>query len=66
MSANDVSERLLRFPIEVSMSVEDFWKLRLEMSDKLRKRLAALPSGDLGQLKQQALDASAPTRRDTA
>ena len=39
------SERLLQFRIEAPASVEDFWTLRLQMSDKLRAKLATL-SGD--------------------
>src|SRR5262249_55961554 len=37
---HEVAERLLRFPINVSLSVEEFWNLRLEMAKKLRERLA--------------------------
>ena len=40
--ALDVSERLLQFVIEASLSVEDFWTLRSEMSEKLRAKLSIL------------------------
>jgi len=34
--------RLLQFTIQASTSVEDFWTLRCEMSEKLREKLATL------------------------
>src|SRR5262245_1744297 len=40
---HDVTERPFRFPMNVSLSVEEFWKFRLEIAEKLRQRLAALP-----------------------
>jgi SAM-dependent methyltransferase len=40
--ALDSSERLLQFSIEAPLSPEDFWKLRLDMSDKLRSKLRLL------------------------
>jgi len=40
--ATQSSERLLQFDIKVSLSAEDFWELRLQMSDKLRKKLETL------------------------
>jgi SAM-dependent methyltransferase len=52
----EVSERLFRFSIDVSMFGEDYWNLRMEMSEKLRQRLAALPPSALAELKQQALE----------
>src|SRR5262249_51410126 len=54
---HEVTERLLRFPIKVSLSVEEFWNLRLDMAKKLRERLASLAPDTLGDLKRQALDA---------
>jgi len=36
------SERLLQFTIQTPISVENFWTLRLGMSDKLREKLAKL------------------------
>jgi len=54
---HEVTERLFRFPINVSLSVEEFWNLRLEMSEKLRQRLATLAPDTLSDLKRQALDA---------
>jgi enediyne biosynthesis protein CalE5 len=54
---HEVTERLVRFPINVSLSVEEFWNLRLEMSEKLRQRLATLAPDTLSDLKRKALDA---------
>ena len=36
------SERLLQFKIEASVSVEDFWNVRREMSEKLSEKFKAL------------------------
>src|SRR6202011_5061968 len=33
------SERLLQFAIQAPISVEDFWSLRCEMSEKLREKV---------------------------
>ena len=51
-----LSERLLRFTIQAPISVEDFWTLRLEMSDKLREKIAALSKDQMTEVKRQALD----------
>lgn len=48
-------ERLLPFTIEASMSAEDFLQLRLEISDKLRQKIAKLPQPQLAEVKLQAL-----------
>ena len=57
---HEVTERLFQFHINVSQSVEEFWNLRLEMSEKLRQRLATLAPDTMGDLKQKALDAFRP------
>ena len=36
------SERLFQFNIQAPISVEDYWTLRLEMSEKLREKIATL------------------------
>src|SRR5579859_4316261 len=51
----DARERLLQFTIQAPMSVEDFWQLRLEMSEKLREKIATLPKPHLAEVKRQAL-----------
>ena len=50
------SERLLQFTIHASISVEAFWTLRGEMSEKLREKLATLTSEQLAELKRQVLE----------
>jgi SAM-dependent methyltransferase len=50
-------ERLFRFSIDVPLSPEDFWNLRLEMADKLRERLATLPPGSSEDLKRRSIAA---------
>src|ERR1700682_2802691 len=50
------SERLLQFTIQASTSVEDFWTLRCEMSEKLREKLATFSGEQLTEVKRQALE----------
>jgi ubiquinone/menaquinone biosynthesis C-methylase UbiE len=51
------AERLLQFAIQAPISVEDFWTLRCEMSEKLREKVATLSREQLTELKRQALEA---------
>lgn len=51
------SERLLQFRIEVPISVEDFWTLRCDMSEKLREKIATLSQAQMAEVKRQALEA---------
>jgi ubiquinone/menaquinone biosynthesis C-methylase UbiE len=51
------SERLLQFAIRAPLSVENFWTLRSEMSDKLRARLAMLSEEQLAELKREVIEA---------
>lgn len=51
------SERLLQFTINAPISVEDFWTLRLEMSEKLREKVATLSSERASEVKRQVLEA---------
>jgi len=51
------SERLLQFTIEAALSVEDFWALRSQLSDKLREKLAALSREQASEVKRQMLEA---------
>jgi SAM-dependent methyltransferase len=55
--ATATTERLLRFSMRAPLSVEDFWTLRSEMSDKFRKKLALLPPPQLAKLRHDVLDA---------
>jgi ubiquinone/menaquinone biosynthesis C-methylase UbiE len=52
----DSTERLLRFAIETPMSVEDYWTLRIEMSDKLREKIRALSERQVMAVKRQGLE----------
>ena len=49
------SEELLRFTMTVPGTLEDFWALRCEMSDKLRGLLATLSPRQLAEVKHQSL-----------
>jgi ubiquinone/menaquinone biosynthesis C-methylase UbiE len=51
------SERLLQFAIQAPISVEDFWTLRCEMSEKLREKIAMLSRKQVTEVKRQALAA---------
>jgi ubiquinone/menaquinone biosynthesis C-methylase UbiE len=51
------SERLLQFKIAAPLSVEDFWALRSEMSEKLREKLATLSREQASEVKRQMLEA---------
>ena len=48
-------ERLLPFTIQAPMSAEDFLELRLEISDKLRQKIASLPNPQRAEAKRQSL-----------
>jgi hypothetical protein len=51
------SERVLRFTIQAPISVEDFWTLRCEMSEKLREKIASLSKDQMSEVKRQMLGA---------
>ena len=50
------NERLVQFTIDAPMSVEDFWALRLEMSEKLREKINVLSPERMTELKRQTLE----------
>ncbi len=54
--AMDLSERLLQFTIQATISVEDFWTLRGEMSENLRVAIAGLSGEQLTEVKRQVLE----------
>ena len=54
--AISVSERLLQFPIQASISLEDFFTLRIEMSEKLREKIARLSNDQVAEVKREALE----------
>ncbi|HTA58341.1 MAG TPA: methyltransferase domain-containing protein [Candidatus Baltobacteraceae bacterium] len=51
----DPRERLLQFTIQSPISVEDFFQLRLDISDKLRTKIAQLSPAHLAEVKREAL-----------
>src|SRR5208337_554202 len=51
------SERLFQFSMQAPMSVEDFWTLRCEMSEKLREKIAMLSKEQMIEAKGLALEA---------
>jgi hypothetical protein len=55
--ATSTSERLLEFSIRARTSLEDFWTLRSEMSDKFRTRLAQLSPPQLQALRGEVVEA---------
>ena len=50
------SEHLLAFTIQASISPEEFWAMRCEMSEKLRERLAMLSGEQLPEAKHRSLE----------
>jgi SAM-dependent methyltransferase len=50
------SERLLRFRIEAPVGAEEFWELRIEMSERLRHKVASLSPEQLGQARREAVE----------
>ena len=55
--ARNPVERLFRFSIDVPLSPEDFWGLRMEMSEKLRERLGTLQPDSFEDLKRRSIAA---------
>jgi ubiquinone/menaquinone biosynthesis C-methylase UbiE len=53
------SERLLQFKIEAPVSVEDFWNLRREMSEKLSEKFATLSEEQKLKVTQEMLSSLA-------
>ncbi|HXO60899.1 MAG TPA: class I SAM-dependent methyltransferase [Candidatus Acidoferrales bacterium] len=49
------TERLLQFTIEAPVSVEDFWNLRREMSEKLNEKFEMLPADQKPKVQQEML-----------
>jgi len=54
--ARAITERLLKFTIDEPMSLEDFWNLRYEMSERIRNSLDTLSSEESGEVKRQSLE----------
>ena len=45
----------MQFEMDVPMSVEDFWTLRLEISDKFREKVSSLSEENRAAMKREAL-----------
>jgi ubiquinone/menaquinone biosynthesis C-methylase UbiE len=58
------TERLLQFRIEAPVSVEDFWNLRREMSEKLRDKFEMLSEEQKPKVKREMLAALAECSTD--
>jgi SAM-dependent methyltransferase len=58
--AVDTLERLFQFKIEAPLSIEAFWDLRSEMSEKLRAKLKLLSAGQIAEVRIQAIEALRP------
>jgi ubiquinone/menaquinone biosynthesis C-methylase UbiE len=58
------TERLLQFSVQASISIEEFWAMRAEMSDKLREKIAKLSPGQFQELTAQAVEALRPYATD--
>ena len=54
--ASALSERLLQFTIQAPISVENFWTLRCEMSEKLRDKIATFSAAQLAEVRGHVLD----------
>jgi len=54
--ATSVSERLLKFSIQAAVPVQDFWTLRIEMSEKLREKMARLSNDQLAKVKRESVE----------
>lgn len=50
------SERLFQFAISAPISVEQFWTVRYEMSEKLREKVASLSREQLTEVKSQVFE----------
>jgi ubiquinone/menaquinone biosynthesis C-methylase UbiE len=56
--AKEVAERQVNFEVKAPISFEQFWKMRTEMSETLREKLAALAPVQLPILRQDVADAA--------
>ena len=51
------TERLLQFAIQAPISIEDYWTVRCEISEKLREKVAMLSKDQLIEVKRESLEA---------
>src|SRR6266404_2298324 len=57
--ATNTNERLLHFKINATISLQDYFSLRIEMSEKLREKIATLSPQEITEVKRQALESLA-------
>lgn len=50
------TERLVQCKIQAAISVEDFWTLRIEMSEQLREKIGTLSGDRLAEVRRHALE----------
>jgi ubiquinone/menaquinone biosynthesis C-methylase UbiE len=55
--ATAVSERVFQFSTRASVSLEEFWTLRTEMSERLRSKLAKLSPEQMAEVKRETIEA---------
>lgn len=55
--AEGTAERLLKFPIRAGASVEEYWTMRREMSEKLREKFGKLSEAQAVEVSKEALEA---------
>jgi SAM-dependent methyltransferase len=55
--AIEVTERIFRFTMEAPLTPKQFWEVRIELSDTLRTKIAALSSEQLARLTQEVEEA---------
>jgi len=58
------TERLVQCKIEAAISVEDFWTLRVEMSEKLREKIGSLSGERLAEVRPHAIESLSEYSRD--
>lgn len=51
-----VSERVFQFSIRASVSLEEFWTLRTEMSEPLRNKLAKITTDQMAKVKREVME----------
>lgn len=56
--ASNVTERSLNFQIEEKLAFEEFWQLRTEMSETLRRKLAGVASAQIPIIRQAVAEAA--------
>jgi hypothetical protein len=54
------SERLLQFKIEAPLTADEFWRMRTEMSDKLRSKLKVLSAEQLAAVHDEVIQSFGP------